>query len=334
MVLGHDLTRISTDTVKGRFKGRAFKKGHVVTPDDIPTLLEMGKEHLYVLTLEDGFVHEDEAARRIARALAGPGLTLSEVCEGRVNLRAVCDGLFKVDPEALRRVNSLPGIAVATLHTNQAVTRGRETAGARIVPLVIEEERVAEVEALCAAASPVADVVAFRPLRAGLVTTGSEVYHNRIKDTFGPVVRGKLASYGSEVMEQFYVSDDPEKIVAAIRRSLELGAELVLCTGGMSVDPDDRTPSAIRAAGGEVVTYGAPTFPGAMFMLAYLGDVPLLGLPGCVMYHAGSVFELTVPRLLAGERLTRDDIVAMGHGGFCAGCPDCRYPVCPFGKGT
>ena len=332
-VLCHDLTRIVPD----EFKGRAFKKGHIVQPEDVPELLRMGKEHLYVLSLEDGFVHENEAAARIAKAIAGSGLRFSEVCEGRINLEVERPGLLKVDIATLHRLNSLEGVTISTAHNNLRVNANRPVAGTRIVPLVIEEERLLEVERICdevrGDSGPVIEVKPFMERSIGLVTTGSEVYHGRIKDAFGPVVEKKVKSYGSHVLRQIFVSDDQDMTVAAIRALLDEGADLILCTGGMSVDPDDQTPASIRATGAEVVTYGAPTFPGAMFMLAYLGDVPILGLPGCVMYYNASVFELVMPRILAGERVTRDDIAAMGHGGFCFGCETCRYPICPFGKG-
>lgn len=328
MVLCHDITRI----VPGEFKGRAFRKGQRIQAEDIPFLKDLGKEHLYVFELKEGWIHEDDAARRIAMAAAGLGITLSDAAEGRVNLSATTPGVLKVDVAALLRINSVEQIVFSTLHTNQQVSAGRMVAGTRIIPLVTEEARVEEVEKICGNSSPVVSVRPFRPCKVGIVTTGSEVYSGRIEDRFGPVLKTKFAELGSSVMGQVLVADDIEKTVSAIRGFLGEGAGLVAVTGGMSVDPDDLTPAAIRSAGGEVVTYGAPTFPGAMFMLAYINGVPVVGLPGCVMYYRASVFDLVVPRLLTGEILTRADIVAMGHGGLCAGCPDCRYPICSFGK--
>jgi len=329
-VLCHDLTRI----VPGEFKGRAFKKGHIVREEDIELLLSMGKEHIYVLDLDLGQGHENEAADRITRAVAGPGLEVSEVSEGRINLIAQHAGLFSVDVEALNRINSIENITVATLHGKQRVDAGQAVAGARVVPLVIAEESLKAVEAEAAASYPVLQVKPFRRWRIGVVTTGSEIYHGRIKDAFGPVVREKFESMGSSILRQVFVSDDQNLTSAAIVELLEQGADMVVCTGGMSVDPDDQTPAAIRATGAEVVSYGAPVFPGAMFMLAMLNGSPVLGLPGCVMYHKASIFDLVAPRLLAGEQVTRQDIVALGHGGYCAGCGVCRFPGCPFGKGA
>ena len=329
MVLCHDITRI----VPGGFKGPAFRKGQRVRAEDIPLLKDMGKQHLYVFELREGWIHEDDAARRIARAAAGPGVTLSEPSEGRVNLVAEEPGLLKVDVAALSRINSVVEVVFSTLHTNQPVSAGRPVAGTRIIPLVTREANIAEVEQICLESPPVISVRPFRPLSVGIVTTGSEVFSGRIKDRFGPVLKDKFSELGSQVIGQVLVSDDVEITVAAIRGFLAQGAGLIAVTGGMSVDPDDQTPAAIRAAGCKVVTYGAPIFPGAMFMLAYLDGVPVVGLPGCVMYHRASIFDLVVPRILAGETIERADIVAMGHGGFCANCEDCRYPICAFGKG-
>ena len=327
MVLCHDMTRI----VPGETKGPAFRKGHIIAAEDIPVLLGIGKEHVYVLNLEQGHIHEDEAARRIAKAAAGPGITLSKVCEGRINFEAA-PGLLDVNVEALSRINSIEEVVLATMHDGQQITEPRAVAGTRVVPLVIDEAKIELVEAICAEYPYVVGVRPFTACNVGLVTTGSEVFHGRIKDRFGPVIHEKFSRLGSTVMGQRLTSDDPVMTRDAILAFIAEGAKMVVVTGGMSVDPDDQTPTAIRSTGARVVTYGSPTFPGVMFMIADLDGVPILGLPGCVMYYRASVFDLVVPRLLAGEEVTREDIVAMGHGGFCATCEVCRYPICPFGK--
>jgi molybdopterin biosynthesis enzyme len=329
-VLCHDVTEI----VPGRFKGRAFKKGHVIRAEDVNRLLDLGKESIYILDLKEGMLHEDEAAERIARAVAGTGLERSEPAEGRVNLGAEFDGWLKIDVDTLNAVNSVEDVVLGTLHTHQPVKKGRQVAGTRVIPLVVEEHNIRRVEAIAKETPPVIQVKPFRPTTVGIVTTGSEIYSGRIRDKFGPVLYEKFEELGSRVLRQVFVSDRVELTVSAIRDLVGEGAEMVAVTGGMSVDPDDQTPAAIRETGARVVTYGAPTFPGAMFMLAYLGDVPVLGLPGCVMYYRASIFDLVVPRLLAGEEVTRADVVALGHGGLCSGCADCRYPVCGFGKGA
>ncbi|MCF8104813.1 MAG: molybdopterin-binding protein [Desulfohalobiaceae bacterium] len=328
MILGHDITRI----VAGDFKGPAFRKGHVVQKEDIPMLLDLGKEQLYVLELEQGILHENEAAERIAAAALGKGLSLTEPVEGKVNLKAAYQGLLKVDVQGLARINSRENIMFATLHSDQEVQKDQNCAGTRIIPLVIAEDKIREVEDICGRHFPVVEIRPFKACNVGLVTTGSEVYHGRIEDRFSPIVQAKFESLGSRIMRQVTVSDDQELTAKAIVDLINEGADFIAVTGGMSVDPDDRTPAAIRATGARVITYGAPILPGAMFMLAYLGGVPIVGLPGCVMYFRASVFDLIVPRLLAGESVSREEIASMGHGGLCAGCPDCRYPVCPFGK--
>lgn len=328
MVLGHDVTMI----VPGQHKGPAFKRGHIIREDEISRFLDIGKEHVYVIDLSMGFVHEDEAAERIARAAAGPGIRLTKPSEGRVNMIAEYNGLLKVKPDALAQLNGIGQTVFATLHNNYRVKTNQAVSGTRVIPLVVKEQEVLEAENLCRKAFPLIEIKQFRSWKVGMVTTGSEVYSGRVKDAFGPVVEKKFEELGSTIIRQDFVSDDVDMTVCSIKSLIQEGAEMIVVTGGMSVDPDDRTPAAIKAAGGDVITYGAPTFPGAMFMLAYIGDIPVAGLPGCVMYHKASIFDLVIPRLLAGETITRKDIEKMGHGGFCSGCLECRYPVCGFGK--
>ncbi len=328
MVLCHDVTRI----VPGQHKGPAFKKGHIIERQDIELLLDMGKANVYVYDLAEGFIHENDAAERIARAASGAGLQLTSPSEGRVNLTAARNGWLKVNLAALRQINSVEDVVFATLHSNLRVNRNQPVGGTRIVPLVTREENVRRVEAVCREHAPVIEVKELRSLRIGIVTTGSEVFHGRIEDKFGPVLHAKFAELSCPVLGQVFVSDDPGLTAQAIRKFIDEGAELVAVTGGMSVDPDDRTPSAINATGARIVTYGAPVFPGAMFLLAYLGTVPIIGLPGCVMYYRTSIFDLIVPRLLAAEELAREDFIELGYGGFCSSCAKCTYPHCGFGK--
>ncbi len=331
MVLCHDVTEI----IPGQSKGPAFRRGHILREQDVPQLLCMGKEHVYAwdIQTDSGLIHENEAAVRIARAAAGRHIALSTPSEGKVNLAATVDGLLKIDLEALFEVNA-EEIVFASLHTHQRVAEGKVLAGTRVIPLVIEEHKIERVERICSKHQPLIEGLPFRRFNVGIITTGSEVYHGRIKDQFGPVVREKLGEFGCRAIGQTFVSDDQRLIVDEIRSFLSQGAEMVIITGGMSVDPDDVTPAAIRDCGARVVTYGAPVLPGSMFMLAFLGDVPLLGLPGCVMYNRTSVFDVVLPWLLAGEEITRRDIVGMAHGGLCVHCEECRYPDCGFAKGA
>jgi molybdopterin biosynthesis enzyme len=328
MVLGHDVTEI----VPGTFKGRAFKKGHIIQDRDIEHLLRIGKEHIYVLNVDKGFVHEDEAAQRIAAVVAGHGLKLSASSEGRINMLAAWNGLLKVKTDQLEAVNAIDNVVVSSAHTNQQVDKGRAVAGTRVIPLIIDEKTLQDVEDVCSQ-GPAIEVLPFRKLAVGMVTTGSEVYAGRIQDGFGPVVRQKLVELDCSVTSQVFVSDDLHMTVQAVEDLIGDGADMIVLTGGMSVDPDDVTPSSIKAVADQVVSYGAPTFPGAMFMLAYKGRIPIIGLPGCVMYYKASIFDLIIPRLVAGDQVSKQDINTLGHGGFCAGCSPCRYPICPFGKG-
>ena len=327
-VLCHDITRI----VPGGEKGPAFRRGHVVREEDIPALLDIGKANLYVFDPADGYVHEDTAAIRLSRAAAGQGIVFTEPKEGKVTLVAAHDGLLSIDVAGLEGLNWIEDVSFGTIHGNQRVRKGRVLGGTRVIPLVVPDELLVEAEKVCAEHRPIIEVKPLRPARVGVVTTGSEVFNGRIKDGFGPLLRAKFDDLGSEVVDQTFVSDQVDMTVEAILRLVREGADFIAVTGGMSVDPDDQTPAAIRKTGARVVSYGAPTYPGAMFMLAYLDDTPILGLPGCVMYYRASIFDLIVPRILAGERIERRDIVALGHGGFCENCESCRYPACGFGK--
>jgi molybdenum cofactor synthesis domain-containing protein len=320
MILPHDLTQI----LPGEFKGRLFRKGHQVTEADIPALLSIGKEHIYVMELQPGYLHEDEAALRMARAIAGTDkcsdLRLTEPHEGKVNVRSEIHGLVKIDKAFVDSVNAIDEVVMSTIRSNTVVQGGASLVGTRVIPLIVDEAKVAEVERLAAARREegftLVEVKPFRKLRVGVITTGSEVFKGRIQDKFGPVVKEKVAQLGSEVVDQRFVSDDSEAIVGEIHALQALGVDLVLVTGGMSVDPDDRTPGAIKAAGARVVSYGTPMLPGSMLMIAYLGDLPIMGLPGCVMHDPYTSFDVLLPRICAGEEIVRSDITEMGYGGF------------------
>ena len=329
-VLCHDMTQI----IPGVTKDARFRKGHIVTGDDIPVLLSMGKENLYVWEMTPGMVHENDAAERLADLCQSENMTRTAPKEGKIELRAECDGVFLVDSERLRAVNAQDEVMIATRHGNTAVHKGDKLAGTRVIPLVIEDEKL-EIAEAAAGGAPLLRLLPFVKRTAAIVTTGSEVAKGLIEDRFTPVVERKLADFGMETIFHTLVEDDGEKEVAAIHEARASGAELVLCTGGMSVDPDDRTPAAIRASGAHIIRYGAPVLPGAMLLVGYYDDgTPVLGLPGCVMYAKATIFDLLLPRIAANVPITRDDISAMGEGGLCLGCEECRYPVCPFGKGA
>ena len=327
-VLCHDITQI----VPGLIKDRAFKKGHIIKEEDIPLLLSLGKENIYVWEKKEGYVHENDAAQRLTELTAGKGLTFSEVREGKINFIAALDGLLVINTKLLYEINSLGEIILVTLHNNYPVKKGLKVAGTRVIPLLIEEDKIKKAETLIGD-EKIVSVLPYTPMKIAIVTTGSEVYHGRIKDAFGPVIKSKVEEYGCEVIGQSILPDDENQITEAIVQWIEKGAEMVICTGGMSVDPDDVTPTAIQKTGAEIITYGAPVLPGAMMLVAYKGDIPILGLPGCVMYSKRTVFDLVLPRILAKQRLSFADIVAYGHGGLCMECEVCTYPSCSFGKG-
>lgn len=329
MLLAHDMTEI----IPGKSKCAAFKKGHTIIKEDIARLLTMGKEHIGIIEYKAGDIHENDAATRMATAVAGKGIKFSEPSEGKVNLIAEYPGLLKVNYNALLNINSIDDLMVVTLHTDRLVDAETIAGGTRIIPLITNSKKIVEMERLCKDNFPIIQVLPLRKLKVGIVTTGSEVYHKRIKDKFGPVIRDKFDELGCEVIGQIFSTDDEEMITRSINQLIDEGAEIVTCTGGMSVDPDDVTPLGIRNTGATVVTYGAPTLPGAMFMLAYKNDIPIVGLPGCVMYAKRTIFDLVIPRIVAGEELKKEDIIKLGHGGLCMGCDSCSFPNCGFGKG-
>ncbi|MHC1684315.1 MAG: molybdopterin-binding protein [Clostridiaceae bacterium] len=325
-VLYHDITQI----VPGKFAGRAFKKGHVIREEDVEVLLSLGKDHIYVAEYVEGMLHENEAAVRLKDLTAGEGLTFGELKEGKIDFFAEEDGLLKINKEDLLKLNSLGEIILATLHNNTPVKKGEKVAGTRVIPLTIEEEKIKKAEEIIK--DKIVSIIPITSKKVGIVTTGNEVYHGRIKDAFGPVIIKKVEEYGCEVIGQEILPDKKEEIIEAINSFIEKGAEMIVCTGGMSVDPDDVTPTAIKGTGADLITYGSPVLPGAMFLLAFKGDIPILGLPGCVMYSKRTIFDLMLPRILAGEKVSKEDIAGLGHGGLCMNCEDCRFPNCSFGK--
>lgn len=327
-VLCHDLTQI----IPGITKDAIFRKGHVITEKDIPVLLSIGKEHLYIWEKTKGMLHENEAAQILGDLCKNENMITSDPKEGKIELFADKDGLLKINSDKLNQINALGEIMIASRHGNTPVKAGDKLAGTRVIPLLIEEEKMNEAKKI-AGNEPLLSILPFTHKKASIINTGSEIYKGRIKDAFGPVIRAKLEEYNVEIISQTIVDDSMEMIRDTIKKDIANGAELVLCTGGMSVDPDDRTPAAIRDAGSKVISYGAPVLPGAMFMLAYVNDeIPILGLPGCVMYAKRTIFDLVLPRVLANEKLTKQDISILGEGGLCLSCDICTYPNCGFGK--
>lgn len=328
-ILAHDITEIRP----GHFKGPAFKKGHVIRKEDVAHLKRVGKENLYVLHLEPGEVHEDDAALRLASAFSGKGVYFDpHPSEGKIQLKAAHRGLLKIDVEALTKVNLVPDICCSARHTNTVVAEGDTLAGVRAIPLVIDETHLLACEAIATKVNGLFSIKPFSKPNTGIVITGNEVFAGLIDDKFAPIIRKKLQHFGCDIMETAFAPDDKQKIVSSIKAHLENGAEMILVAGGMSVDPDDITRLAIAEAGAKDVVYGTPILPGAMFLCGHLGQIPVLGLPACVLFFRATVLDLILPRVLAGETITRKDLAAMAHGGMCLECESCHFPRCSFGK--
>ena len=327
-VLAHDITRI----VPGKFKGVGFKKGHIVTDRDIPELLKLGKRHLYVLNLTADQMHEDEAALAIAEALSAKTIRWTTPSEGKSSLIARRAGLLKINVKALLQVNKLGNLIVSTRRTDFACEKDQIVAATRIIPLVIERKKIERLKTIAANGAPVVDVLPFQKMKVGAVVTGSELAEGLIKDEFDRYVGRKVRAFGSKVVKKYLVTDHANAIAAAITDLSEKGCDLVITTGGLSVDPDDVTRMGIKKAGAKVLAYGTPVLPGAMFLYAQLNQTRIMGLPACVYFHPATIFDLMLPRVLAGETIDKNTLAALGHGGLCLDCEECRFPVCPFGR--
>lgn len=327
-ILSHDVTKI----VPGEFKGMLFKKGHVIREEDIPKLLDIGKEHIYVWEPKKGQLHENDAAIRVKDLVLGQGCYISEeIKEGKIDFFANTQGIVKINKDLLLKLNLLGEIIVSTIHNNTPVKKGEKIGATRVIPLIIDEKKILEAEKIIK--EKIISVEEIKPKKAVLITTGNEVYKGRIKDAFLPVMKEKLEYYGSEIVKQIILPDNKEMITENILKAIEEDkVDMIICTGGMSVDPDDVTPSAIKDCNGEIVTYGAPVLPGAMFLLAYYKNIPILGVPSCAMYSKRTIFDLVLPRILADEKLSFEDIARFGNGGMCLNCEICSFPHCSFGK--
>ncbi|NOY69920.1 MAG: molybdopterin-binding protein [Deltaproteobacteria bacterium] len=331
MSLAHDITEIRP----GEFKGPAFKKGHRVCDDDICHLQKLGKNHLYLIDLEEDEIHENQAASILAGALAGVGVQWENTpSEGKITLFATHNGLLVIDTAALAAVNMIEDVMCATLHKHTLVKKGEIVAATRAIPLVMKR---ADIERAASIASGCGGILSVRSLgnaRAGIVITGNEVFGGLIKDRFAPILREKLTALGATTGHIAYAPDDAAEICRHIREFLNNGCDLILTSGGMSVDPDDVTRIGIQMAGADEIHYGASALPGAMFLVAYIGSVPLLGIPACALHHRATVLDLILPRVLAGEHVGRGELALLGQGGLCRNCVQCIFPDCSFGKGS
>ena len=328
MVLGYDVSKI----VPGKFKGPAFRRGHIIRKEDITELLSMGKEHIYIIEEEEGEVHEEEAALRIARAVSNPGMKVTSPKEGRINIKSGINGLLKVNKTLLREINSIKEVVLATLHDNALCQPETVVAGTKVVPLYVPEAKLNMVEELCQRHGKVLKVMPFGKKKVGVIVTGSEIFKGRTREEFGEVFRRKVEALGSVINHHIIVPDDEGLIAQAITEIRAKGSEVIIVCGGLSVDPDDVTVEGVKRSGAKIVSYGAPVMPGAMFLYAVLEDIPILGAPGSVIFNETTIIDIILPRVLAGDEIAREDIIELGHGGLCLDCGECAFPLCPFCK--
>jgi len=329
MVLPHDITVI----IKDIKKGTAFKKGHIIQDCDVETLKKLGKDNIYVLSLTEDEIHENEAAAILAKGLAGSGVVFSSnAVEGKIALTAEHDGLLKINKDALLEFNMLGDVMCSTLQNNTPVKQGETIAGTRLIPLIAERSLVEKAVQITSATDAIVSVRKLSSKKIGLVITGNEVFYGRIEDRFEEVLRDKATEYNSEILQVRKAPDDKNIIAAEISACIDAGCDLIVTSGGMSVDPDDVTREGIIMAGATTAVYGTPVLPGAMFLSGMIEEVPVLGLPACGMFHKITVFDLVLPRILTGEKISRKELAELGHGGLCRNCKVCHYPICNFGK--
>ncbi len=326
MELCHDVTAMYDG-----FKGPAFRRGHRIRPEDIPRLLDFGKQTVYVWEAAAGEVHEEDAARRLAALCQPDNASYTGPSEGKMVLTARERGMLRVDTGLLRELNAIGDITITTLPDHYPVQAGARLASLRIVPLVTQEEQLRRAEELCQGRT-LLRLCPYGHRKVGVIVTGSEVYHGRIQDKFEPVVREKLKAYPAEILGVTLCDDDLEMIAAAGENYRAMGADLLLFTGGMSVDPDDLTPGAIRRMGAEIVSHGVPAQPGNMTLVAYLDSTAILGVPGADISLPTTIFDVLLPQIFAGERLTKGDLISLGDGGLCQLCKPCHWPNCTFGR--
>jgi molybdenum cofactor synthesis domain-containing protein len=329
MVLGHDVTQI----IPGEYKGPRFKRGHIIRKGDIPEFLRIGKEHVFVMDLKPGILHEDDAARRLGKAFLGKNIKMTGPSEGKVTFHSKTDGVLKINPPLLHRINLSKNIILSTIHRHTPCSPEMAVGATRIISLTAPERQIKKVVAWCEEEGPVLEVLPFQRLNIGVVITGNEIFKGRIKDRFDDRVGKKIIHFGSRIVRKEVVPDDVHQISGALLSLNNDSFDLILVTGGLSVDPDDITREAIRKAGTRIIFYGTPILPGAMFLYGMLGEKPVLGLPACVFHHNATLFDVIFPRILAGEVLNKREISLLGHGGFCQNCNPCHFPICPFGKG-
>ena len=326
MAICHDIT-----AMRDGFKGAAFKRGHVITEEDISALLDIGKRTVFVWEENAGEIHEEDAALRMAAMAQVEGAHYTGPSEGKMLLSSDISGMFRVDTALLEKINSIGDITICSIPDHYPVKPGMRLASMRIVPLVTEELQIKRAEALCRDRD-LFDIKPYQHKKAGVIITGSEVYSGRIKDKFEPVIREKLSHYPCEILGASICDDDIDMIVSAAQKYIDQGADLLLFTGGMSVDPDDLTPTAIKTLGARIITHGVPSQPGNMTLIAYFNDIAIMGVPGAAISLPTTMFDVLLPQIFSGEKLTKYDLVRLGDGGLCQQCKPCHFPNCTFGR--
>lgn len=326
MTLCHDIT-----AMRDGFKGAAFRRGHIIRQQDIEALLDLGKRTVFVWEEHAGEIHEEDAALRMAAMAPVEGAHYTEPSEGKVLLMADRRGMFRVNTQLLTQLNSIGDITISTLPDHYPVEAGARLASLRIVPLVTQLQQIEQAEALCRGTA-LFSLLPYQNRKLGVIITGSEIYSGRITDKFEPVIRSKMTHYPAEILGVRICDDDLGMIVDAAKQFLAQGADFLVFTGGMSVDPDDLTPTAIRQLGADIVSHGAPAQPGNMTLVAYLGEVCIVGVPGAAISLPTTLFDVFLPQIFAGEKLTRDDLIRLGDGGLCQLCRPCHFPNCTFGR--
>lgn len=326
MALCHDIT-----AMRDGFKGAAYKRGHVISQEDIPALLDLGKRTVFVWEDNAGEIHEEDAALRMAAMAPVEGAHYTAPSEGKVLLMADKRGMFRVDTALLQKINSIGDITISTLPDHYPVEPGARLASMRIVPLVTKEEQILRAEQLCAE-KKLLDLRPYQEKKLGVIITGSEIYSGRIRDKFEPVVRAKMKQYPAQILGVTICDDNLDMITSEAKKFLDRDADFLIFTGGMSVDPDDLTPTAIRTLGADIVTHGVPSQPGNMTLVAYLGETAILGVPGAAISLPTTIFDVLLPQIFAGDRITKADLIRLGDGGLCQLCKSCHFPNCTFGR--
>jgi formylmethanofuran dehydrogenase subunit E len=327
----HDMTRI----IPGEYKGAAFRRGQTITGGDVCRLQQMGRNHLYVEDSDfdsNKWIHEDQAAEAFAKAMAGEGTRPEgKPHEGKVNIVAERNGLLLVDTEGLFNFNLIPDVMAACRKKFTVIKKGKRIAGTRAIPLYLSKDLF---NAAMAGLSqkPLFKVQPFKPSKIGILITGTEIFQGLVQDKFEPVITGKVLQYGCSVVKTIIVPDDRRVIAEAVGQLINAESEIIITTAGLSVDPEDLTLKGLLDSGATDLLHGAAVLPGAMTLLGQIGNIRLIGVPACALFHKTTSFDLLFPRIVAGVPITRQDLAELSHGGLCLECQTCSFPKCPFGK--